>query len=126
MTVQNPEAVPVVNDTLQADYLGVNPSLFGVGINQSDIEGEPYLEVVEKVVQIVSGLLVAERIKKVSDLKNPAKIQEIKAELLKQLFKEESLPDIVSFQNGNIIVHRSSLLSFITEHLARAEIRKAA
>ena len=104
----------------------MNESLFGVGINKADIEGEPYLEVVEKVVQIVSGLLVAERIKKTPDLKNPAKLQEIKAELLRQLFQEQALPDIVSFQNGNLIVNRSYLRNFITEYFARAEIRKAA
>ena len=90
------------------------------------IEGEPYLEVVEKVVQIVTGLLVAERIKKAVDLKNPAKLQEIKAELLKALFREQALPDIVSFQNGNLVINRSELRNFIVEYLAQAAIKKAA
>ena len=80
----------------------------------------------EKVVQIVTGLLVAERIKKAVDLKNPAKRQEIKAELLKELFREQALPDIVSFQNGNLVINRSFLRNFITEYLAQAELKKAA
>ena len=54
------------------------------------IEGEPYLEVAEKVVQIVAGLLVAsslsQRDKKPPALKNASEIKDTRDELLRQLF----------------------------------------
>jgi hypothetical protein len=119
-------AVPLVNDTLAAPYLGENPLYFGIGVNGAQIEGEPFLEVTEKVLQIVSGLLVASKIKNRSELRNPARLREIRAEVLRDLFHEDAHPDIIAFQNGHLVIHRGLLQNYLLERFAEEALERAA
>jgi len=119
------KVVPVLAN-LSAQYFSVNEALFGVGVETDEITGEPFLEVVENVVRIASGLLIADRIKSPSDLNNVPKMEEIRAELLKMLFKLDAGSGVLSMKGRNLIVHRGLLRQFIREYQASSEVNKAA
>jgi len=120
------KAVPVLAPDLGAEDLSANAAIFRVGVETGGIDGEPFLEVVENVVRIASGLLMAERLKSPADLKNPAKMEEIRAELLKILFKLDAGSGVLSIQGRNVIVHRGLLRQFILQYQAQSAIRTAA
>jgi hypothetical protein len=122
------KTVPVLARDSRSGELASNDALFGVSVDAGSVEGEPFLEVVENVVMIASGLLMADRLKSPADLKNTAKLSEIKAELAKILFNLDvnTDPGIFSFQGRNLIVHRGLLQKFLLEYQAQAAIKTAA
>jgi hypothetical protein len=123
-TVNNRKAVPMIGE---GNPERLDPSLFEVRVDQSKIGGEPYLEVVERVVQILSGLLTASQIVQASELQDPRKAQEIKETLLKQLFDVESgTSDLIVIRNGTVVLNRELLRNFIVEHLAAQSFSQAA
>ncbi len=125
LAAENTGAVPVLSQDLGSDYFS-NEVLFGIGLDAGNIRGEPFLEVVENVVRIASGLLMAGRIRSPEDLKDPAKIAEIKAELAHILFKMDTDPGILTLEGRNLIVHRGLLQKFILEYQASSAVQKAA
>ena len=125
LVISNDKAIPVIGNETSASS-SESPALFGVRINASSIQGEPFLEVVEKVVQIASGILVADRINEASELKNSVKADEIKAELLKQLFEEQGAVGVITIRNGKIFVDRGLLRDFLIQYVAARSIQQAA
>jgi hypothetical protein len=106
LAVDNPRAIPAISDRAEAEGLDGTGPFFGVGVEPSGIDNEPFLEVVEKVVQIVSGLSVARSVKSAGELKNEVRQKEIQAELLKELFDDQALSNIVTFRHGRLYVER--------------------
>ena len=124
-SVQNGKALPVIADDIQSATAAQNAALFGVGLQGQALEGEPFFEVVERVAQIVNALLVADRIETAEELRNEVIAEEIKAELLKDLFDEYD-GKIVRFENGHLVIDRSRLFHFVTEYLAQAQLATSA
>jgi hypothetical protein len=124
---KNGEALPLVTNKVTPGLFGLNRSLFGVGLEGEVKEGEPFFEVVTRVAQIVNALLVADRVQKAEELRNPATQEAIRAELLKDLFYQYD-PKIVRFdEEGNLLVDRSRLFEFVTQLFqAEATVAKAA
>jgi hypothetical protein len=122
--VHNRRAVPVVGE---GDSQRLDPSLFEVRLKNSEREGEPYLEVVERVVQVLAGLLTASQIARAAELQDPRKAEEIKETLLKQLFNAEfGGSDLIGIQNGMVVLDRELLRNFIMDHLAAQSFSQAA
>jgi WD40 repeat protein len=124
LAFENSNAVPVVGNEVKE--ASANPDLFGVLVESTDVGGEPFLEVVEKVVQITSGLLVAGRVQHASELKDLARAEEIRAALLKQLFEDRGASNVISLRNGKIFVSRALLRDFLTQYLAAQTIKQSA
>jgi uncharacterized protein YqgV (UPF0045/DUF77 family) len=124
IVAENEAAVPVLTTDLESDYFS-NPAFFGVGLNAEGVEnGEPFLEVAENALRMVSGLLIADlRTRKHLRPSQQLKAEEIKAELLK------ILPDgVITLRDGrHLIVNGSELMQHIvSEYQTRNEVRKAA
>ena len=118
---ENHEAIPILSQNLRADYFR-NKTLFGVGLDVGDIQGEPFLEVAENVVRIAVGLLKADLMTKGA---NP---DEINAKLLKILFNLDmgSSHGVLSMNGRHLVVHREALQQIMLEYQARAATQKAA
>lgn len=121
LSENNNEAVPVVHDGMNMDYLGMNSILFGVGVNEqgrSTFE-EPYYEVIERVAQMVTGLLAADQLKQAGELQDSEKIKELQRVLAERIFDQFNGRDgVISVVNGEIQINRDSLSRFVTEYLA--------
>ena len=118
----NPERVlsqsvlPVVSKNPEFQLGPNNPGFLEVGVDTNRVDSDPYLELTESVLQIVIGLLAAEKIKKVKDLT----IEQIRAELLKDLFiGYGSREDIVRIDQGRLIISRLALRLFLEHEMTK-------
>lgn len=68
------------------------------------------------MLQVVSALLLADRVKDTDQLRNAEELKKIQAELLKELFVGYSQGNIVKFEGANVFVSRSELRQYLLEY----------
>ena len=109
-----------------ADFNGFDRFFFGVGVEGVS---DPLLNVAESVLQVVTAVLVASRVKNPEDLKNSDEMELLKADLLKEMFKDLSAgydPSIMDFENGNFMVDRGVLRLFLLQLQTQEQAAAAA
>lgn len=120
-------ALPIVSKDNPSDDSRVNPTMFEVGVADTEGVADPLVEVAESVLQVVAALLLADKIKDVNQLHAASEIEEIKAELLKQLFVGYSGDDIIRFtDHGNVVVSRSVLRRYLLAYKNEQAVSQAA
>jgi hypothetical protein len=114
--------LPVVTEGNRVQSL--NSRAFSVGVlDAGQFQGEPYLELIERVVQMTSGLLLASRIRKIEQIQD----SKIQAALLKDLFLGFSRQDqLIQFGPAGLRINRSVLETFVTEYLAHRQTQVSA
>lgn len=107
-----------------AGFKGYDRFFFGVGVEGIS---DPLLNAAESVLQVVTAVLVASRVKNPKDLKDPEKMKLIHAALLKEMFQELLAgydPGVMNFKEGNFMVDRGLLRQFLFQLQTQAQAAK--
>ena len=112
-TVRTPDDVGSVSDLVVP-----------IDVESKNIKGETYLEQVEKVVQILSGLVIAAN----AESKDSLNSNDLRDEIYKMLFKQvpDQYKDVMRIENGRVVINRAKMLDFVQKYLAAKVVGKAA